>query len=470
MNVRIFQGIHVMKKLKKILLWTGITAGTLIAILLIVAAVSSWIFGRQLEKKLAAIKAAGDPVCLADLAPKPVPPEQNGAVYLRKTIDDADAAVNKIYLQTKYDEPWYVPDNRKLMKEVKDILDEYTKAYPLLQQAAACPYFDSQPDYTLNPIVFTESLIKDGLLQAGRQTSRFITARIQLFLYQGDREEALKSVVLQMQLARQYEHEPICILNYLFICSMKYMALKNANLVLQSGPISDQRIALETELSLHAPMNQLRKALKNERAMGIDGLNHQIDLPRYYLLSNSWQLGILNFYEDFMNYTSQPYSEWISITKIKSSSLNVLLNGPAILCMPALKATLTAAYRCQTSLRSIRIINALQKKAPADGDKIPTMAELGLPDEVGIDPFNGKPMIIKKLPEGWLVYSVDVNLKDDGGDLGDSILGLDYGFGPKLSKPESKEKEPDEQDEAFKEMAEKEMEKLFQKIPTKNSN
>ena len=92
-----------------------------------------------------------------------------------------------------------------------------------------------------------------------------------------------------------------------------------------------------------------------------------------------------------------------------------------------------SAYRSQALVRAVQIINALQKKSPIDGDKIPTMAELGLPDEAGIDPFNGEPMIIKKLPDGWLVYSVGENLKDDGGKVEEEANGppLDVGFGPK---------------------------------------
>ena len=87
-------------------------------------------------------------------------------------------------------------------------------------------------------------------------------------------------------------------------------------------------------------------------------------------------------------------------------------------------------------MRSLRIINALQGKSLAS-DKIPGMAELGLPNEVGVDPFNGQPLIVKKRSEGWIVYSVAQNLKDDGGKL-DPFE--DVGFGPKIPKPESGEK------------------------------
>ena len=114
------------------------------------------------------------------------------------------------------------------------------------------------------------------------------------------------------------------------------------------------------------------------------------------------------------------------------------------MAIPALKSALVCAYRNQAMIRAIRILNALQKKAPINTDKIPSMTELGLPDEVGIDPYNGKPMIIKKLPEGWLVYSVGDNLKDDGGQVEEKAGGkpLDVGFGPKIPSPQPQEKEP----------------------------
>jgi len=55
------------------------------------------------------------------------------------------------------------------------------------------------------------------------------------------------------------------------------------------------------------------------------------------------------------------------------------------------------------------------------------LAELGLPAEVTTDPFNGQPLHVVKRPNGWLLYSVDMNLKDDGGQVGQYS---DSGFGP----------------------------------------
>lgn len=45
------------------------------------------------------------------------------------------------------------------------------------------------------------------------------------------------------------------------------------------------------------------------------------------------------------------------------------------------------------------------------------LTDLGLPTEVTTDPFDGQPLRVVKLPQGWSVYSVDMDLKDDGGRM-----------------------------------------------------
>ena len=48
---------------------------------------------------------------------------------------------------------------------------------------------------------------------------------------------------------------------------------------------------------------------------------------------------------------------------------------------------------------------------------------------LGTDPYTGESLHVKKTPQGWLVYSVGRNLKDDGGKVEDPTNG-DVGVGP----------------------------------------
>ena len=80
-----------MKRLGKILKWMGIVAAAAIAILLMLNAYFVWSTGTQLERRLAALRQAGDPVQIADFAREPIPPEKNADVFLRRAADDLDA-------------------------------------------------------------------------------------------------------------------------------------------------------------------------------------------------------------------------------------------------------------------------------------------------------------------------------------------------------------------------------------------
>jgi hypothetical protein len=430
-----------MKRVKKILLWTGISLGTLILILLIFAACYSWILGSRLEKKLAAIKAAGDPICLADLARKPIPPEQNGATYLRRAKDDITAVDNEISAlwRDEGNDGYYPIEN---MKKIEAVFKAHANFQPLLEQAAACPDFDSQMDYTLSPNKFLEYEINAEACPTSmfRASTRCLHARVMWLIYQGDRDEAMRSVILMCHLSRLTEHEPL-IINYLVSRAIEGMALDSANAVLQSGPIGDRiRADLDAELSLHDSMRNFQTALKSERAFALD--RFRLELPRPWIVSNMWQISILDLFEQYLNHSLHPYSYWAAEEDMRITKFKSIINVFVELARPAFRAALIPAYRCQALVRAVRIINALQKKSPLAGEKIPTMAELSLPDEVGIDPFNGKAMIIKRLPEGWLVYSVGTNLTDDGGNFerGKDSQPIDVGFGPKMPVPQSQEK------------------------------
>jgi hypothetical protein len=43
------------------------------------------------------------------------------------------------------------------------------------------------------------------------------------------------------------------------------------------------------------------------------------------------------------------------------------------------------------------------------------LEQLGLPADVLIDPFDGKPLRYKHTPAGWRLYSIGKNLVNDGG-------------------------------------------------------
>ena len=109
----------------------------------------------------------------------------------------------------------------------------------------------------------------------------------------------------------------------------------------------------------------------------------------------------------------------------------------AKLLFPAINAFFVAHASGQAYVRTLRVLNAIQAHVPAGSNEVPKLSELGLPAEATTDPFNGEPLHVKRLPQGWLVYSVGRNLRDDDGKLDDNS---DVGVGPPIPAAKPVEK------------------------------
>ncbi len=110
-----------------------------------------WSTGTRLERRLAALRQAGEPVQIADLAREPIPPEKNADVFLRRAADDLDAIQKEllvVYPKVGYPTGTVLPADQEGMEKM---FAAYPKVMPLLEQAADCPDSDPQLDFTLPP-------------------------------------------------------------------------------------------------------------------------------------------------------------------------------------------------------------------------------------------------------------------------------------------------------------------------------
>jgi len=71
---------------RQALLWVGMLA----AAAAIILGGLTWRARHRLSDKVAALRSAGDPVSIADLAPSPIPASDNAAMYLQNISADAD--------------------------------------------------------------------------------------------------------------------------------------------------------------------------------------------------------------------------------------------------------------------------------------------------------------------------------------------------------------------------------------------
>ena len=412
-----------MKRLKKILVWTALSVGILVVAFLLFVAYFTWSTSRELESRLTELRAEGAPLSIADFAREPIPPDTNAAIFLQRAGDDVEAVWKELTaLCPKSGVPPLELSEAEIEK-LDDIFSAYPKLMPLLEQAAACPDYDSQPDVPHSPAAFLEPLYDRG--SKFRNVIRVLQARSRLLTAQGRLDDAVANQILMLKLCEAWSAEPF-LPSYLIRVACRGLAVEGANEVLRVGPVAPaSREALDAELAVLDTSDDLIWALRSERAFSLaairDSFKNAIWVPG--VMGNSVALTFLDFYDQCLEHASRPYwqSRFEPRFQVGWNPLDVMIT----LLLPALQSAREANERVRAVSRSLRVLNALQAH---EIDEVPANLDgLGLPKEATIDPFNGEPLRVKKPPGGWLVYSVGKDRRDEDGMWAGRRL---FGLGP----------------------------------------
>ncbi|MEX0679294.1 MAG: hypothetical protein WD063_19615 [Pirellulales bacterium] len=378
----------------------------------------------RLEKKLAELRAAGQPLSLSDLARKPIPPETNAATFLRRAADDLEAIEKQVgdaidaapqEEQERFHNHYRATP--AVQKALQSAFAANPNAVPLLEKAAECPDYDPQLDYSKGPREFLDRTC--GSSSSCRQPIRVLNYRVVMLQMEGKRDEAFQTCMTMFRLIRHLEHRPMLI-SFLVSLAVRGVAFRAADNVLRSGPLPPAAYdALEAELARHDLAAAWQEALRTERAFGIDQFG-EFRLTGYLKLpwGKNDQASYLELLEAAIQNAPLPYSDEQAQARIQA-----IVDRSGVLTKktfsPALQVTSVAAARTGAMLRSLRVLNAILRREQAGQTDEPKLSDLGLPAEATTDPFNAQPLIAKKTADGWLIYSVGKNLKDDGGKLDD---------------------------------------------------
>jgi hypothetical protein len=395
--------------------------------------------GGRLEKRLAAIRAAGDPASIADLAPPSIPDEKNAAVVLDRigprlsefSTEHSrffDTPVGKSHAEGQ---DRGEPPTPEQIFEIRLILVKYPDVEEALAQAADCDGYASQLDYTLPFTAFVDAAI--GTQGTPRAAVRFLNSRMEVLIADGFHEDALEQGRTTLRLARLYESQPT-IVPFLVGIAMRSLSAPHIYDALASGPVSAElHAALDEELALADTPQRLVHSLKTERAVSADWANEHVAwkplLPaacRAILISEQW--GLLDEIEAHLQLAETPWHKARTRFAPSGSIVPPSKHGKlADSLFPGLQAMFHANARSLAISRSLRVYNALRQFAEKNGREATRLEELGLPASATIDPYTGEPLKIKHTRDGWVVYSVMENGVDDGGDF----LGRkDYGVAP----------------------------------------
>jgi len=439
-------------------------AGAAVVLLLLVVNVAlAWRAGARLERRLAALRAAGEPVTLRDLQPEPVPAEQDAALLLSSMRPRLEAwqaeshqALSDLRGQTP---PESKPADRLTEEEyrtLRPLWDRYADLWPILQQAAGRPTYRSQVDFTASAERFLMECDEQRALPYSG--GNYVVQRIGLLRHEGQRDESLRTCVILFALARHAEREPTVAAYHTSLVWRRSGAYLG-NWILQDGPVAPGlRQALEEEVGRHDRLNGFLGALKSERALGLDmfqamfaaevgseaggGTRGSVlhTLARWLAPLTRWRYrSHACDYLDVMNaaiaWGVRPYYQ------TRDQAPPDLKWSHDLTAQTVFEYSLACRMleRTRAEMRCLRTLNALQRRAEEMGAETATLTDLGLPPDATIDPFSGELLRVKKSDRGWTVYSVGRDLKDDGGHIEDPVEPPDYGFGPPGDEPRPSE-------------------------------
>ena len=388
--------------------------------------------------RIAAIRAAGDPASIADLAPKPIPADEDAAAQLAAVAPQIEAFARdhgrffNTPLGKAYDEARGrgEPATSEQLSAIKTILDGFPEIDAAVTKAAACDRYGSRLDYSLPQPQFLNAALDSSI----RTVARYGQWQMEVAMAEGRHADALQQGVELLRLGRLFQAEPG------LIGGMVAAAIRDSaarviydSLAAGSAP-AELHAALDRELAIQDDMQPFVLTLKSERAMVIEALQSQFGGMAGLFMNTVGRpmkmhhTAILDLFDAVLPLAAEP---WHKVAG--KSPPNAVFKKPtglgtmADLLQPSIEGAYETANRSLAMTRSLRIYNALRQYAAKHGREAEGLADLRLPKEATTDPFSGEPMKLKRTDEGWVVYSVAKDGRDDGGLLREQN---DYGVGP----------------------------------------
>jgi hypothetical protein len=435
-------------KLLKILIRVGLGLLVFIGLILTVRAVFNFTEGRALARTLAGLQAQGIPLTAKDLAP-PCPDDDNAARLWKafenittipgraiKTLErptSRDSSVrgliSRAWLAYQAGKPFDPADKAAL----KDTILKNQKAFELVAQMGDKPCFLYRDP--------AESLVESRLPDAVQmlQTTELLFFSALFSAEEGDVHSAVDKVLIGLKFTPLMAREGTLIADLISVAETRILS-QFLGEICGGRAVSDEDLMRLMAAQNPGPWRaRLAEAFRGERVMfaevGGDVYKGRLaDLGSIWEGPHWWQeLGAwiarplvkrdmrrsLSNFEFLEAQTKIPYHQSRDALRVRDLELK---ERPwyAFLSKMIIGES-EAAFMKQAMVESIMLANrtglACRLYKSRTGRYPGTLDELvpGLLAEVPIDPFTGKPMVYRREGEGFVVYSLGSNQKDDGG-------------------------------------------------------
>jgi len=420
-----------------------------LAVLAVVIALGIGVFdvvlGRRLEKQMLAIKASGAPVAMTQLGEPKVPDAENGAIIYMEVIRQMTGSVPKF--KAPIEEPKPLPDldligrftdaherqtDPKLWDQARPVVAKYRPLIPLLEQAASKP----ECQFAVNWQDGASALFPHFAHM--RRMAKLLEANALLEARDGNMDEAVRSVELSFKVSRSLKDDPSIIGQLVRIAIIK-ISSQSLREILQYGNISEaQAKQLNSTLSQADMLPSFDRAMQGERCFGfwafelvrgtpaslptfLQGSGGTARFPALWrALGDVWrpisyadEAVYLRLMNEQIETMRRPYREVFDKLNNEDRIPRYALLTRTV--YPVFSRATASRDAGEAEIAGSRILLGLLAYKDRYGyypANLKALSQLGW--EVPTDPFSGKDFIYRPKGNGFVLYSVGQNLKDDG--------------------------------------------------------
>ena len=411
---------------------------------------SGWdvVTSARLNAQLKAIRDAGDPITMTDLAktyPEPLP-GRNAAIFYNEAFQRMEAQPelpeNRLRLLPIVGTAQLPPTDRDvppaMVRAVRDYLKDNAEILDLLRNATALDECKFEIDFTKGPGMLLPHLAK--LRQAARLLALEAVERTE----GGKPDEAADSLVACLRCGQAVRREPILI-SYLVRVACDAIAFDQVERWASRAKPSPKALErVEAAVAAATDHKGLERAMAGERCFGIDIYQNYVLKPNRGALLGALGVGAdpagmavlgvipqayfktdMLYYLDIMNrYVAaarMPYPEALQAGTQVGRNLDQEIPKyyfVSRMILPALSRVFFTAQRHLAQGECALLGLAALRYRDKHG-RLPDALQALVPDfapTVPPDPFDGKPLRYRKDGDGLVLYTVGENGKDDGGD------------------------------------------------------
>jgi hypothetical protein len=426
----------------------------------------------QLRRAYAALEADGRPLRAADVIPPPVPDEQNAALlYLRAvSMLRAEPAGEKDLLKhlvilsralfLESDDPDKLARQKQEIAELKQWMgrDVVTSALSTVEQGTQRPACRFPREYG-NGLP-----VKDPVSEGLRDLARVLGAKVCLEAQAGRPDKAWDAVRTQLQFADALRGDPLTSSQWPRMGMIRYTCSVMQRLCETAPPDKEDYEAIEDLLQDLDDIEPLVRALDGDRLFKGEWL---FNLPEEKLFEalrrDPWggqdaapdffyrlHFRLTTFrprfiadhatYLQFMRRSTQllqsPYAPPESVVHKEISSLQGRGRVTYRLA-PTVHGLASIHCHFSADVRATRAMLALLQYRQTHGGFPPALEALGLKGLV--DPYTQEPLHYRAEGEGFVVYSVGEDMKDNGGSPQQPRQKTDYDLVWRFPRPTEKE-------------------------------